>query len=372
MDAFERNKFNQSSFIEYSLSKMTIISYGFISAIDFNTVIVTATVSDTGIAKKIRCVFMNSGDSIFAVCRKPVIGMSVLVLSPNKAAEGMYETSAQLIKDKKQEFIVTGKPAVFSSQLALCIPVVKANFQSLNNLVINNTNLTLEIKNELFAELTNSIEIDLKGDSSIELHEGTEHFRGCYGNMEETFGMVEGISGTEKEGDYIYKKTYGKFSSVEKNYESGAKITVGKAYEKPFLADKGALLDSSAPVTMEFGAGAPVTLSFGAPVALQNNAPLTLTFGESVLVITADAENGLDIALTGSTKVNISAAAGKFSFSNSTGSLKDILDKVADLFTNMTTIGPNVVPGAPYTAGATPATAALAAELKTLVAGLLE
>lgn len=323
MNAFERNKFNQSSFIEYSLSKMTIISYGFISAIDFNTVIVTATVSDTGMAKKIRCVFMNSGDSIFAVCRKPVIGMSVLVLSPNKAIEGMYETSAQLIKDRKQEFIVTGKPAVFSSQLALCIPVVKANFQSLNNLVINNTNLTLEIKNELFAEFTSNIEIDLKGNSSIELHEGTEHFRGCYGSMEETFGMVQGIGGAEKEGDFVYKETYGKYSSVEKNYESGAKVTVGKAYETPFLESKGALVDSSAPVTIDLGAGAPVTL----------------TFGESIMTIKADTTAGIDIAVTGALPVKIIADAGLLKFGNSIGSLASVLNELFDALGSLGTVG---------------------------------
>lgn len=372
MNNFEQSKFNITSFIQQLISGRLIVSYGFITDISPDFVTVTAAVSDSTLPLKIRCTYMNLGNELFSIHREPEIGTRVLVLSPNKAADGMYKNYEQILEDEGRSFILTGALSSYSSQFAMCIPIMEVSSLAKNRLMVDDELLSLFLTTEFSALIDNHVEVDLTGNSSIELHEGTEHFRGCYGNMEQTFGMVQGISGTEKEGDYIYKKTYGKFSSVEKNYESGAKITVGKAYEKPFLADKGALLDSSAPVTMEFGAGAPATLSFGAPVALQNNAPLTLTFGESVLVITADAENGLDIALTGSTKVNISAAAGKFSFSNSTGSLKDILDKVADLFTNMTTIGPNVVPGAPYTAEATPATAALATELKTLVAGLLE
>ena len=372
MSTFEYNKYNSAKFIELIISKMTIVSYGFITAIDFDSVIVTQAISDTGRGDKIRCTFMNLGDDIFSVLRKPYIGMRVLVMSPNKAAEGMFESLAQLQADEGRNYILTGSPAAYSSQFAMCIPITKAGSQIISTLLIENELLSAEIKQELMVEFKEAVELDFKGNTSIELHEGTDHFRGCYGNMEETFGMVQGIEGAEKSGDYVYKTTFGKYSSVEKNYESGLNVTVGKAYEKPFLTEKGALVDSSAPVTIELGAQAPVTTNFGAPVSLNHGAPLTLTFGESTMTITADSENGLDIALTGTTKVNISAETGKFSFNNTTGSLKDILDKIADLFTNMTTIGPNVVSGAPYTAGATPATAALATELKTLVAGLFE
>lgn len=372
MDAFEKRKYSEAAFFKLMLSNSVIVSYGTVTAIDLDNVEVTLSVSSKNFAEKISCVFMQLGNEQFSLSFRPEISMRVIVFSPHKGAPGMYSSFEQLKSKTGKNFISTGSPAIYSSQQSFCFPLMESTSSALSSLLVDNNVLTLEIAHSLITSINGSVNLFVSKDTVIELNEGTNHTRNYEGNMEETFGMVQGISGTEKEGDYIYKKTYGKFSSVEKNYESGAKITVGKAYEKPFLADKGALLDSSAPVTMEFGASAPVTLSFGAPVALQNNAPLTLTFGESVLVITADAENGLDIALTGSTKVNISAAAGKFSFSNNTGSLKDILDKVADLFTNMTTIGPNVVSGAPYTAGATPATAALATELKTLVAGLLE
>lgn len=372
MDAFERRKYSEAAFFKLMLSNSVIVSYGIITAVDLDTVEVTLSVSSKNFADKVSCTFMQLGNEQFSLSFKPEINMRVVVFSPHKGATGMFDSSVQLKAKTGKNFISTGAPVIYSSQQAFCFPLMKATSSALSSLLVDNNILTLEVAHSLISSINGDINLLINKDTVIEFNEGTKHVKNCEGNLEETFGMVQGISGTEKEGDYIYKKTYGKFSSVEKNYESGAKITVGKAYEKPFLADKGALLDSSAPVTMEFGASAPATLSFGAPVALQNNAPLTLTFGESVLVITADAENGLDIALTGSTKVNISAAAGKFSFSNSTGSLKDILDKVADLFTNMTTIGPNVVPGSPYTAGATPATAALATELKTLVAGLLE
>ena len=174
--------------------------------------------------------------------------------------------------------------------------------------------------------------------------------------MEQAFGMVQGAEGTEKSGIYVYKDTYGKYSSVIKSYESGVNVTIGKAYEKPFLTDKGALLDSSAPVTINLG----------------TKAPVTLTFGESAVVVKASTTNGIDIDLTGSLPVNITAATGKLSFKNNAGSLKDVLDKIADLFTNMTTIGPNVVPAVPYTAAASPATTALALELKALAASIFE
>ena len=364
MDAFERNKFNEESFIKYVLGNSMIVSYGFISSIDFDTVTVTTLVSDKKYADKITCVFMNLGNDQFSIALEPAVNMRVVVLSPNKGAVGMYETEAQITKEQGRNFISASAPAVYSSQFCFCIPLLRSTVQSLSSLIINNDALIGEIKHEMIMTLFEAMELDIMGDSNIELHEGTKHFRGCYGDMEQTFGMVEGTNGTEKPGTYVYKEIYGKFSSVEKNYESGLKVTVGKAYEKPFLENKGNLVDASAPVTLELGTAAPVNGNFGAPV--------TLIFGESVMTITADAENGLDISLTGNTKVNITAATGKFSIKNSTGSLKDVLDKVADLFTNMTTIGPNVVPAVPYTAAATPATVALATELKTLVASLLE
>lgn len=355
MDAFEYNKFNSSAYFKKLLSTSTIVSYGFISAVDFDGVIVTLAVTGNREAEKVKCTFMNLGNEAFSLSLKPVKGMKVMVLSPNKAAEGMYNTKS---------VIQSSSPSIYSSQFAFCIPVMKSTSQALSALIIDNETITTEVKQEFLSSLYGTVEIDLYNDSSIELHEDTEHFRGCYGNMEQTFGMVEGASGAEKPGAYVYKETYGKHSSVEKNYESGFKTVIGKAYEKPFLADKGELLDSSAPVTIELGTGAPATLKFGSSV--------NISFGEDVITISADETGGLDIAVTGAGKVSFSAASGKLNFNNSAGSLKDIVDKVADLISGLTTIGPNVVAGAPYTATATPATAALSAELKTFAALILE
>ena len=364
MDAFEKSKYSEAAFFKLMLSNSVIVSYGTITAIDLDSVEVALSVSNKNFAEKINCTFMQLGNEQFSLSFRPEIGLRVVVFSPHKGTPGMYNSAAQLKAKTGKNFISTGAPAIYSSQQAFCFPLMKATSSALSSLLVDNNILTLELAHSLMSSINGNINLLINKDTVIEFNEGTKHIKNCEGSMEETFGMVEGIGGAEKEGDFVYKETYGKFSSVEKNYESGLKVTVGKAYEKPFLTDKGALLDSSAPVTMEFGTGAPVTL--------QHGAPLTLAFGEGAMTITLDEENGLDIALTGSTKVNISAATGKFNISNSTGSLKAILDKVADLFTNMTTIGPNVVPGAPYTAGATPATTALATELKTLVAGLLE
>lgn len=357
LDGFELNKYNSSAFIKALIANSIIVSYGFITAIDFDTVTVTLAVSSKSTADKVNCTFMNIGNEQFSLALKPILNMRVLVLAPNKAAEGMYVDFEQLNLNEGRTYIQTDTPAMYSSEHTFCIPIMRSGSQAINSLIADSSNLTAEIKHELIAVMQGEVELDLYNDTSIEMHEGTDHFRGCYGSIEETFGMVEGIGGVEKEGNYVYKETYGKFSSVEKNYESGAKIVVGKAYEKPFLTNKGALVDSSAPVTMEFGTGAPVTL----------------IFGDSVVTIKADTETGLDIALTGTMKVSITADTGKFSIGNSTGSLKDILDKIADLCAAITTVGGNVVPGAPYPAAVDPATALkFTGELKTLIAGILE
>ncbi len=356
MDAFEFNKYNEDAYFKLMLSNSVIVSYGFISAIDLNTVEVTLTVTNKNFPDKINCTFMNLGNEQFALTFKPAVNMRVVVFSPNKATNGMYETIEQIKKKEGKGYIKTGVPAVYSSQHSFCFPLMRSTSQALSSLLVANDVMTLEVAHDLVSSINGVVDLFISNDTAIEFNEGTKHTRNYEGDLTETFGMVEGISGVEKSGAYAYEETYGKYSTVKKNFESGAQITVGKAYQKPFLANKGSLVDSSAPVTIELGTGA----------------PLTLTFGENSMTVTADAENGLDIILTGALKVSLTADAGKFSIANTSGSLKTIMDKIADLFTNMTTIGPNVVPGAPYTAAATPATATLAAEIKTLVAGLLE
>jgi hypothetical protein len=323
MDAFERNKFNESSFTKHVLANSTIVSYGFISAIDFNTVTVTLSVSDSSTAEKVTCTFMTLGNEHFSISLKPVINMRVLVLSPNKSAAGMYDSFVEMNAKQGRNYIFTGSPAIFSAQNAICIPIQKSSAVALSSLIIDDIALTAEIKQDLLLSLFSSLELDILGDTNIELHEGTEHFRGNYGNLTETFGMVEGASGTEKEGTYLYEETYGKYSTVKKNYESGADIVIGKSYETPFLEDKGELVDSSAPVTINFG----------------GTAPVTLVFGESVITIQANTTDGIDIALTGSAKVNITAVDGKFNISNKDGSVKDILDKICELCAMINTIG---------------------------------
>lgn len=351
MDAFELNKYSEAAYFKSMLSQSAIVSYGFISAIDFATVTVTLAVTDRKMAEKVTCVFLNLGNEQFSILLKPALNMRVLVMSPNKAAAGMYDDAEKIKKEQGKNFITTNSPAVFSSQYSICIPVVRSTAKFISSLLIDKSSLVAELKHDIITSLYKTIELDLYDDSNIELHEGTKHFRGCYGDMEQTFGMVQGTGGTEKPGTYIYKDTYGKFSSVEKNYESGMVANIGKAFEKPFLDDPGAPVDSSAPVTINLGTGAPVTL----------------TFGESVMVVKADTEAGLDIALKGTLKVNITAEDGKFNFSNSAGSLKDILDMVADLCSQINTIG-----GPAAQALVPDLVTKFSTDLKTLIADVFE
>jgi hypothetical protein len=356
MDAFELRKYSEAAFFKLMLSNSVIVSYGTITAIDLDSVEVTLSVSSKNFADKISCTFMQLGNELFSLSFKPKIGTRVVVFSPHKGAPEMYDSSAQLKAKTGKNFITSGSPAVYSSQLAFCFPMVKSTSSALSSLLIDNNIMTLEVAHSLVTSINGDINLVINKNTTVEFNEGTQHIKNCEGNMEESFGMVQGANGIEKAGTYVYKETYGKHSSVEKNYESGAKITVGKAYETPFLEDKGELGDVAGPVTIELGTAAPVTL----------------TFGDSQITIKADTEAGLDIALKGALKINLTAETGKFTISNSASSLKDVLDKIADLFTNLTTVGPNVVVGVPYAAASDPATVALAAELKTLIAGLIE
>jgi len=352
MDAFERNKFNEETFTKFILANSTIVSYGFISAIDFDSVTVTLTVSDKKAAEKVTCLFMNLGNEQFSTTLKPALNMRVLVFGMNKAASGMYDTAAQITAKQGRDFIFNNSPAIFSSQYAICIPILRSNIQSLSSLIIDSEALVAEIKHDVLASLSETLELDLYGDTNIELHEGTEHFRGYYGNLEETFGMVQGASGAEKPGTYVYKETYGKYSSVEKNYESGMTAVIGKAYAKPFLDDPGAISDvASAPVVINLGTGAPVTL----------------TFGDSKLIIKADTTDGFSIVMKDALKVNIMADSGKVKIGNTSTTLKLVLDKIADLCASINTIG------GPAAQNLNPAVAAqFSGELKTLIAGLFE
>jgi len=351
MDAFEYNKYKEEDFVNAILAASVIVSYGHISAIDIDTVTVTLAVSDRGKAEKATCVFMNLGNGEFALQLKPALNMRVIVFSPNKAAAGMYESYEQLKQEQGKDFILTGSPAIYSSQFAVCFPLVKATAHALSALIVDSGNMSLELNHDLIADINNAVEIDINNGTAIEFQECTEHSRDYFGKLTETFGMLEGIGGAEKAGTYEYEETYGKYSSVIKNYESGFKAVIGKSYEKPFLTNKGALTDSSAPVTIDLGTGAPVTLTFGA----------------SAMTVKMDSSNGLDIALTGSTKVNITAAAGKLKFANSTGSLKDVLNKIADLCATINTTG------SPAAQTINPTLAAqFSGELKTLIAAIFE
>lgn len=350
MNAFEKNKYSPNEFVKVALANFTIVSYGFITTIDFDSVIVTPVVTDKNSADKIRCTFMTLGDETFSVIRKPVLGMRVLVLSPNKAAEGMYESYQQITVNNGTDHISTGAPAIYSARFAFCVPLMKGTSSALNSFIIDDDLLSAEIKTELMALIKGDMELDFKGNTSIELHEGTENFRGCYGNMEEFFGMVQGANGVEKEGTYVYKETYGKYSSVEKNYESGAKITVGKAYAKPFLENKGELGDVEGPVTIELGASAPVTL----------------TFGESQLTINADTEAGFSIALKGALKATITAESGLIKIGNTTGTLAAILNELFTALTSLATVG------GPTSQTIAPQTVAAIEQVKAKVASIFE
>jgi len=368
MDAFERNKYNELSYIKSIIAESIIVSYGFITAVEFDGVVVTLSVSNSGSAERVKCTFMNLGFEGFSISMRPEVGMRVLVLSPNKSAEGMYESYDQINIAQGREYILTGTAASYSSQTAMCIPVMKSTVQALNSLIIDSTSISAELKYELLVALHAPVEIDLMSDTNIELHEGTEHFRGCYGNMEQTFGFLQGIEGTEKPGEYVYKETYGKYSSVEKNYESGMDLVIGKAYEKPFLDAKGALLDSSAPVTLTFGKKAPINMDASAPITINlgTDAPVTLTFGESALVISADITAGFSVAVTGPAEIALTAEAGMLNIGNTTGSLLAIF---SDLITAIEAL---VTVGGPTTQTIAPATVAALEVVKTKIAMILK
>lgn len=375
MDAFEQNKYSEAAFFKLMLSNFVIVSYGTITAIDFDSVEVTLSVSNKKFADKVNCTFMSLGNEQFSLSFKPAINMQVVVFSPHKGANGMYESFKQLKTKTGTNFISTGSSAVYSSQQAFCFPLLKLTSLALSSLLVDNKIITLELAHSLVSSINGTVDIIINNDTVIEFNEGSKHTRNFEGDLEETFGMVEGSEGTEKQGTYLYEETYGKYSTVKKNFESGLDIVVGKAYEKPFLENKGSLIDSSAPVTIELGANAPATMSFGSPVTinLDEEAPLTLVYGDDLIKITVDKDTGFDISVTGSKEINLSAKSGKLKFSNSNGSLKDIFDKIADMCSTITTIGPNVVPAVPYAAGVDPATAAkFSVELKAFVAGILK
>lgn len=351
MDAFERRKYSEAAFFKLMLSNSVIVSYGTITAIDLENVEVTLAVNNKNFADKINCTFMQLGNQQFSLSFRPEIGTQVVVFSPHKGDPEMYSSSAQIKSKTGKNFINTSSPTIYSTQQAFCFPLMKATSSSLSSLLIDNDVLTLEVAHSLVTSINGNVSLLINKDTVIELNEGTKHTRNYEGNLEQTFGMVQGIGGAEKPGTYVYRETYGKHSSVEKNYESGIKTVIGKAYEKPFLDDKGALIDSSAPVTIEMG----------------TKAPVTLVFGESAVTITADSENGLDIALTGAMKVNITAETGKLSFGNSTGTLKEVLDLIADIGASIATVG------GPTAQTLNPAVITrFSTELKTKIAGIFE
>lgn len=367
MDAFEYNKHNEAEYFKSVLSNYIIVSYGFITSIDSDTVVVTLAVSDKGSAERVTCTFMNLGDDQFSLRRKPVVNMRVLVLAPNKVAEGMYESYDQLNLEQGRNFVLTRNPSIYSSQNAICVPIMKSTAQSLSSVIIDSVSLTAEIKHQLLISVYGALELDIYEDTNIEYHEDTNHFRGFYGNLEKTFGILEGAEGKEKEGTFNYEESYGKYSIVKKNYESGLTTVIGKSYPTPFLADKGELEDTDAPVLIDIGNNSPVTINIG------EGSSISLAIGETKINISVDTTNGIDISLKDAAKVNIVTETGKFKFKNDNGSLKELFDKIADLCAGITTIGGNVVPAVPYAAGVDPATAAkFSVELKNMIADILE
>jgi len=368
MDAFEYNKFNEDAFFKLMLSNAVIVSYGFITAVDYNTVEVALAVSSSNFADKVSCTFMNIGNEQFALALKPVVNMRVVVLSPNKAANGMYESYTQLKAKEGRGYIRTNTPAVYSSQQAFCFPLMKSTAQALSSLLVDNAGMSLEVAHSLTASINGMIDLHINKDTLIELQEGTKHIRNCEGDLEETFGMVQGIGGAEKPGTYVYKETYGKFSSVEKNYESGAVINVGKTFEKPFLENKGAAVDSSAPVTLVFGKNAPVNFTASAPVTLNlsGTTPVTLNFGGTAVSIKVDKTTGLDIKVTGSAPVKIMAETGLVKIGNGAGTVATILNDILTLLDSFITVG------SPTTQSIGPASKALVVAAKAKLPTIFE
>lgn len=350
-DAFEYNKYSEDQFVKKIIANSVIVSFGYITAIEVDHVIVTLAVSDRQTAEKASCKYMGFGSEIFSVFSKPRINMRVLVLAPNKGADGMYDSFAQMNQSQGRNYIFTSVAAVYSSQFALCIPVVPSVIDALTSIVADESYLSATVKQDIIATLAGTVTLDFNGGTDFEFDEETNHYRDYFGNLYQSFGMLQGIGGVEKEGDYEYEEIYGKYTKVKKTYESGLDIIVGKAYPTPFLEDKGELADASAAITVELGEAVPVTL----------------TFGDSKLTVSLSADAGLDMVLTGSAKASIVADAGKVKVGNSTGSLKDVLNKIADLCSQINTTG---------TATAQTLEPGLAAqfsgELKTLIAAIFD
>lgn len=352
MNAFEDNKYNSTDAINSILAEATIVSYGYISAIDFDSVIVTQTVSDIGTGEKIRCKFMVLGDDVFALQRTPSTGMRVAVFSANKSADGMFDTAEQLESDEGQGFIVTGSPANYSAQYAFCFPVRQYDEGADNTIEIEDDIIAIDFDSEVIAALNGDVDIDFNSNTNIEFHEGTENFIGHYGNLEEAYGYTQGVDGAEKEGPFTRKITHGKNCSVEQSYEKGFDLKVGKAFPTPFADDPG---------TEEDVEGAPVTGTFGA------NSPMTLTFGDNVITISIDPASGFSVALTGSASVNLTAATGKLKIGNDMGSLKDVLEQIIDAVASLTTEG-----GATAQAASAATQALCNTTIKPLVGNILE
>jgi len=317
-DAFELNKYNAADLIILMLREALIVSYGFIDAIDIDSVSVTLTVSNKSTANRVRCKFMNLGNESFAINQQPKVGMRVVVFAPQMGADRMFEASNQIATSDGRNYIFTENPATYSSQFAFCVPFAPDLLGAINSISIEEEGIALDIAQQVIAEYSSAVFIDYENETNIEYHAG-EHFRGFYGTKwEELFGVQEGINGTELEGEYEFISTFGRWSKVLKNYESGLEMTIGKAHPTPFAEDKGELEDTNAPVN--------ITIGSLAPLLVKTNSAIDITVDAS-----ENAEANITINLKGSAKFSIVAEDGKFEFKNGESSLKDIFLAIADL-----------------------------------------
>jgi hypothetical protein len=383
MDAFELNKYNPIDFVKVILSETLIVGYGYITEIDFDSVIVTLSVTDKSFAEKVRCVFMSFGDEKFSFVTRPEIGMRVVTLSPVKIEKRGFNSYRETELSERRSYIFNENPISYSSQLALCFPMIKAQEHSKTSLVFDQTGVLLNSEENFLNMFRQEFITHFMGNSLFVFHENTMTTIDIQGSIKKTFGMIEGQNGNEAEGEYVYQSTFGRYSKIKTEIEGSLDVVIGKRYEFPFKENKGNLIDSSAPVTVLLSSSAPVTMQTDSPVtlsfgensklSLNHNSPVEISFGDSVVKIAVDKDYGLNIELKGSNKVQVTAENGKLKMGNTQGTLKTILDKIADLCSTIQTTGVTPPEGSPITLSLDPSLVTkFSNELKNLIAEILE
>jgi hypothetical protein len=329
MDAWERNKYSFVDLITKLIGQQLIVSFGKIASINSDTVQVALAVNTKPKPEILTCVYLNFGSSFFAINLEPQVGASVIIFTPQKGAETMFNNAVQTITDS---------PVTYSTAYAFCIPFTLETYSLANSLSINSKGIFLDVTQNFLAGFSAAAMLNFEADTAIN-YTGGAHTRSFYGSRwEEMLGMEEGIEGAEfeieideediEEDKYIYEliTTYGTWSKLFRNYQSGAIVTVGKAYTTPYAEDKGELIDTKAPVTVTIGGLAPITVDTTSKIELTIDA-------------SENEEANVIINLKGGAKFSINAADGTFDFSNSKTSLKDILLKISELYQGIITIG---------------------------------